>query len=93
MVAVHAPQCYLGFCLDVTVDRSRYNATLELLPNATLQWYDRGGFMYDGVGTGYFAKSGYYVLDEPGAMFSTSLYTLGELGYTREQCALIGRHV
>jgi hypothetical protein len=29
-----------------------YNATAELLPNATLQWYDRGGFMYDGMGTG-----------------------------------------
>ena len=64
-----------------------FNATAELLPNSTLQWYDRGGLMYDGVGTGYYAGSPYYVLDEPGAMFSTSLYTVGELGYTRGQYA------
>jgi len=64
-----------------------FRTTAELLPNATLQWYDRGGFMYDGIGTGYFAGSPYYVLDEPGEMLSTSLYTLGELGYTREQYA------
>ncbi len=31
-----------------------YNATAELLPRATLQWYDRGGYMYDGVGTGIY---------------------------------------
>ena len=36
-------------------------------------------------GTGYFAGSPYYVLDEPGSMFSTSLYALGQVGYTREQ--------
>ena len=36
-------------------------------------------------GTGYFARSPYYVLDEPGSMFSTSLYALGQVGYTREQ--------
>lgn len=62
-----------------------FNATAELLPGVTLQWYDRGGYTYDGMGTGYFAPSPYYTLDEPGTVFSTSLYALGQVGYTREQ--------
>lgn len=64
-----------------------FNATAELLPGVTLQWYDRGGYTYDGIGTGYFALSGYFTLNEPGSVFSTSLYALGEIGYTREQYA------
>jgi hypothetical protein len=66
-----------------------FNATAELLPGVTLQWYDRGGYTYDGMGTGYFAPSPYFTLDEPGAMFSTSLYALGQVGYTREQVRVI----
>lgn len=62
-----------------------FDATAELLPGVTLQWYDRGGYTYDGMGTGFFAPSGYYTLDEPGTVFSTSLYGLGQVGYTREQ--------
>jgi hypothetical protein len=29
-----------------------FNATRDILPGATVQWYDRGGYMYDGMGTG-----------------------------------------
>lgn len=43
--------------------------------------------MFDGLGTAFFAPSGYYTLDEPGLTFSTSLYGLGEVGYTRAQYA------
>jgi hypothetical protein len=33
----------------------------------------------------YYAQSPYYTLNEPGETFSTSLYGLGQVGYTREQ--------
>ena len=64
-----------------------YNATTMVFPSAVLEWYDRGGYMYDGMGTGFMAPSPYFALDEPGATFSTSLYGLGQVGYTRAQYA------
>ena len=62
-----------------------YNASKRAFPSAPVEFYDRGGYTMDGVGTAYFAPSPYYTLEERGDSFATSLYGVGELGYTREQ--------
>ena len=62
-----------------------YNASKRAFPSAPVEFYDRGGYTMDGIGTAYFAPSPYYTLEERGDSFATSLYGVGELGYTREQ--------
>ena len=65
-----------------------YNASKAQFPAARVEYYDRGGFMLDGVGTGSFIGDPWFSLHERGDSYSLPMYSIGDLGYSRQAFAL-----
>eukprot|EP01043_Picozoa_sp_COSAG02_P074243 COSAG02_NODE_14778_length_1237_cov_1.250439_2_plen_281_part_01 len=65
-----------------------YNASKAQFPEARVEYYDRGGFQLDGVGTGAFIGDSWFSHNELGDSYSLPMYSVGDLGYSRQAFAL-----
>ena len=75
---------------NLAIDRKNdlfYNASKRLLPNATVEWYYRGGYGRAASPNGW-AVPTWFTLNERGDSYAVALYSVPELGYTRQKVNL-----
>jgi len=60
-----------------------YNATVAAFPDAVVEWYSRGAVIRSSSPTGW-SQTTLFTLEEQGSTFGVSLYSVADLGYTRE---------
>jgi hypothetical protein len=65
----------------------KYNAAYDIVrsffPDVRIEWYGRGGIHPGASPTGW-SEANYFSLNEKGETFGCSLYSVPEIGYTRE---------